>query len=670
MIRRVLAVLVASAAALAQAQELLPAERYFGPPAMETALLSPKGDQLVFTALAPGIGRLGLYLLPLDGKSPPKALGVFSDADVTQVHWVNEERLIFSAVDRSAGSGTDQREGHGLYSVGVNGERMRELIKRHPEHFLQGAKGSNIRDRALTVNHHLLHVPAWREGHESEEVVIGQPRWDGRDELRAVTPLWLNVRTGQTRSLEHDAPGHVLDWEFDGLGQPRLAQTREEGRVKLHWRGPGQTEWRQIADFPLLQARFRPHSVDDDGTLYVLQSSGAAGEAELKRFDFEAGKPAAKPLVSTPGFDFRGFLVTERPGQPPLGVQLETDARTTVWLHPTLKRLQALVDERLPGRINLLSCRRCTQDDAVLLVRSYSDRTPGEFWLYRAVDKSWRPLARLQSGMEQAATASTDFQRIKARDGHELPLWITRPDAAPAGQALPTVVMVHGGPWVRGGHWEWEPMRQFLASRGYQVIEPEFRGSTGYGDRHYRAGFRQWGQAMQDDVADALLWAQKQGLASEKACIAGASYGGYSTLMGLVRHPELYRCGVAWVAVSDLELYLKGSVWVSDDISSVGRRHTLPEMVGDLDKDAALIKAHSPVEQAEHIKAPLLLGYGADDLRVPLAHGRRLREAMRKAGNEPEWVVYAEEAHSWRKTATRADFARRMEAFLARHLKP
>ena len=133
--------------------------------------------------------------------------------------------------------------------------------------------------------------------------------------------------------------------------------------------------------------------------------------------------------------------------------------------------------------------------------------------------------------------ATLELQRIKARDGLDLPVWITRrPDAK---GPLPAVVLVHGGPWLRGGEWRWDAEAQFLASRGYVVIEPEFRGSAGYGSAHLEAGFKQWGQAMQDDVADALRWAQKEGLASDKACIAGASYGGYSTLMGLIKDPSL-----------------------------------------------------------------------------------------------------------------------------------
>ena len=211
-------------------------------------------------------------------------------------------------------------------------------------------------------------------------------------------------------------------------------------------------------------------------------------------------------------------------------------------------------------------------------------------------------------------------------------------------------------------------MEQFLASRGYLVISPEFRGSIGYGSAHYEAGWRQWGQAMQDDVADALLWARQQGLANDRACIAGASYGGYSTLIGLVRHPELYRCGVAWVAVSDLPLLVKGSWFIVDDISRGGRQ-TLPRLVGDPDRDAVMLRENSPLEQAARIRAPLLLAYGEADLRVPLEHGQRLRAAMTAAGNPPTWISYPNEGHSWRKVATRVDFAKRVEQFLQTHLQ-
>jgi dipeptidyl aminopeptidase/acylaminoacyl peptidase len=175
---------------------------------------------------------------------------------------------------------------------------------------------------------------------------------------------------------------------------------------------------------------------------------------------------------------------------------------------------------------------------------------------------------------------------------------------------------------------------------------------------------------MQDDVADALKWAQQQGLANDKACIAGASYGGYSTLMGLVKDPQLYRCGVAWVALADLKLYLSGSWWIADDISGAARSYTMPEMVGDATRDAAMIEANSPVNLAARIKAPVLLAFGEADQRVPLAHGKRMRDALQAVGNAPEWVSYPGEGHGFAILANRVDFAQRMEAFLAKHLGP
>ena len=185
----------------------------------------------------------------------------------------------------------------------------------------------------------------------------------------------------------------------------------------------------------------------------------------------------------------------------------------------------------------------------------------------------------------------------------------------------------------------------------------------------YKGGLRDY--LMQTLNAEPVIpMFEKEGFADkQKACIAGASYGGYATLMGLVRHPELYRCGVAWVAVTDPLLYLKGSWWIDDDISGQGRRYQLPQLVGDAEKDLAMLTANSPLAQASRIKAPLLLAFGESDLRVPLAHGKRLREAMADAGNPPEWVSYQNEGHSWRLTATQVDWARRVERFLATHLK-
>ncbi|MFG6464754.1 prolyl oligopeptidase family serine peptidase [Roseateles sp. DXS20W] len=641
-----------------------PAEVFFKDPDVVDVQLSPSGRLLALTS-AKGLKRVGLAVFDL-GSGQVMRTAQFSDGDITQVQWVNDNRLVFGVEDLSDGSGRPNGL-PGLFAVNPDGREMRQLVRRMGKPVV--SDGSNRNERLLDWNHRLLRVPAPQPGAEAgDEVLVAHI---SMDDSRVATPLWLNTRTGRTRSVETQAPPHTVDWLTDSRGELRVAITQYEGRRGAHWRGPGDAAWRQLYDTPLFKTPFGPHSVDDAGQLYVMRTPGRDQQVVLARYDFERGAPEPQPVVTAPGFDFWGKLLNEGGGAA-LGVRLTTDGETTVWFHPALKALQAEADGRLPGRINRIDCRRCGKADMTALVRSFSDRDPGQWWVYQTRppegEKPWRAVGRARNDVKPADMATMDFQRIQARDGRELPVWVTRSPGATG--PLPAVVLVHGGPWVRGNVWGWHAWGQFLASRGYVVIEPEFRGSTGYGHAHYKAGFKQWGKAMQDDVADALKWAQQQGIAGGKACIAGASYGGYSTLMGLIKDPDLYQCGVAWVAVTDLDLYVSGSWWVRDDIPEAGRQYQLPDMVGDAVKDADMIVANSPVKQAARLKAPVLLAFGEDDLRVPLAHGKRMRDALRAAGNEPEWVTYPGEGHGFSVVKNRVDFAERMAAFLARHLKP
>jgi len=231
----------------------------------------------------------------------------------------------------------------------------------------------------------------------------------------------------------------------------------------------------------------------------------------------------------------------------------------------------------------------------------------------------------------------------QARDGLEIPAYLTVARGVER-KSLPLVVLVHGGPWVRGQVLRWDPQVQFLASRGYAVLEPEFRGSAGYGTRLFRAGWKQWGLGMQDDVADGVRWADSQGLVDRaRVCIAGASYGGYAVLMGLVNDPTLHRCGVDWVGVTDIDLMYSVD-W--SDASDDWKRYGMPKLIGD--------------------QAALLLAYGGKDVRVPIVHGEMFRDAMAKVpGSSVEWIAYDKEGHGWRKEENQVDSWNHVEKFLA-----
>ncbi|MCY4743968.1 prolyl oligopeptidase family serine peptidase [Pelomonas sp. UHG3] len=637
-----------------------PAEVFFREPDIVDARLSPSGRWLAITGTL-GAERAGLVVFDVINGGQPRRVVQFEDGDVTNVHWVNDGRLVFSAVDFSQGSGRGRGAG-GLFAVNADGTKRLQLVRR--------LNTRTVRDPAtgglLDWNHRLLSTLRSRDGVGSEEVLVG--RVTVNDE-RTLTPLWLNTLTGRTRSADFKVPAGTVDLLTDPRGEARVAVARRDDRISAAWRAPGSEDWQPLFEAALGQAPFTPFGVDSAGTLYVTQSRGQDGQRVLARYDFTRRAPEEQPLVVTPGFDFTGQLMTLNDGQL-RGVRVVTEAETTVWLTDAMKALQEQVDGLLPGRVNRVTCRQCDRPEMVVLVHSYSDREPGEWWVHRGPldgGKGWRKVGRAREAVKAEDMAAMAFQRITARDGRDLPVWVTRSPAAKG--PLPAVVLVHGGPWSRGNIWGWHAQAQFLASLGYVVIEPEFRGSTGYGEAHMKAGFRQWGQAMQDDVADALRWAQKQGLASDKACIAGASYGGYSTLMGLVRDPALYRCGVAWLAVTDLELLVNGSFWVDDD-AHLMRRYRMSELVADGKADAGMILANSPVLQAARLKAPLLLAFGEEDRRVPLAHGKRLREALQAAGNEPQWVTYPGEGHGLAVLKNEVDFAERMAAFLAQHLAP
>jgi dipeptidyl aminopeptidase/acylaminoacyl peptidase len=249
-----------------------------------------------------------------------------------------------------------------------------------------------------------------------------------------------------------------------------------------------------------------------------------------------------------------------------------------------------------------------------------------------------------------------------ARDGLQIPAYLTLPQGK-SGKNLPLVVLVHDGPYFRGATWGWDPRVQFLASRGYAVLQPEFRGSAGFGFKHFQAGWKQWGLAMQDDIADGARWAIAQGIADPKRiCIAGASYGGYATLMGLAKDPDLFRCGVEWVGVTDINLMFK-SDW-RNDLSEEWKQYGMPVLIGDPVKDAQQIKDTSPVNLASRIRQPLLMAYGGVDRRVPIAHGQNLRDALRPYNDKVEWIEYGEEGHGWRLVKNRLDFWTRVEKFL------
>ena len=252
--------------------------------------------------------------------------------------------------------------------------------------------------------------------------------------------------------------------------------------------------------------------------------------------------------------------------------------------------------------------------------------------------------------------------RYAARDGLPIPGYLTLPPGREA-KGLPLVVMPHGGPHARDA-WDFHPWVQFFANRGYAVLQPNFRGSTGYGKAFIERGYGQWGRAMQDDVDDGVDWLVKSGRVDPKrVCVVGASYGGYAALWGAIRNPERYRCAISVAGVTDLRGMLR-----HDRRSFSAPRYYREWEVKVRGTEKIDFDAVSPLAQAARLKIPVLIAHGDKDDNVPPDQGRRMVEALKRAGHPAlESVFYPAEGHSFEQRGTKEDLFRRMEGFLAKH---
>lgn len=633
---------------------------FFRPPALSSAVMSPSGRYVAGTMTGGAKGRQRLVIVNLQNLSKSNALVGFDDADIKSVAWVNDDRLVFTITDAQSPYG-DQL-GEGLLAVDRDGKSPeRSLIKRRR---ILVTEMSPMVDRELSAYHRFRSVV--RDG--SNDVIVEKAEFDARNELMNVTLLRLDSVSGRASVLTQGAPAYARFWALDLQGVPRAAVSVRDGKSRLHWKTTADAPWTTVREYDTFPNDGRgipnPIAVGANDTLYFTALSGTDADTNsLMRLDMSGSDLERQVLLSLKGYDFQGRLVFGPKGDL-LGVHYLSDARGTHWFDPALKSIQEKVDGLLPSTNNVIDCGQC-QIPGTVLVTASSDRQPPIFYLYDAKSGALAVLAQSRPWLKPRTMATRDMLRFAARDGLSIPVHVTRPVGQD--EPAPTVVMVHGGPWERGGEWRWYAESQFLASRGYAVVEPEFRGSTGFGIKLFRAGWKQWGLAMQDDIADATQWAIKQGYADAKrVCIAGASYGGYATLMGLIRYPGLYRCGINWVGVTDIELMYSIS-W--SDMSDMWKQYGMPALVGDREKDAKQFAATSPVKLAHKLTQPLLMAYGGQDRRVPIEHGTRLRDALSPHNANLEWVVYSDEGHGWMLQANKVDFWTRVERFLDRHLK-
>jgi len=399
-------------------------------------------------------------------------------------------------------------------------------------------------------------------------------------------------------------------------------------------------------------------------TLYLFSSVGT-DTSSLRAYDLTTGKE--RVLAADPAYDLGlsdptlGHALLFHPRAPqPEAVAVYRDKEEWLILDPTLQADFDRLSQVEPGRqFGVLSRDLANRR---WIVAYDGDRQSLHYYLYERDTGEARLLFVSRPELEQYPLAERKPVRIQARDGLNLHGYLTLPPGVKP-RNLPAVIYPHGGPWARD-LWGWEPIAQWLANRGYAVLQVNFRGSVGYGKAFLNAGNKQWGRKMQDDLTDAARWLIKQGIADPRRIgIMGGSYGGYATLAGLTFTPDLYAAGVDVVGPSNLFTLLESipPYWKPMVVAF----HT---RMGHPEHDADLLRAVSPLFHAENIRAPLLIGQGANDPRVKRQESLQIVEALRQLGREVEYVEYPDEGHGFHRPENRLDFFRRAERFLARHL--
>jgi dipeptidyl aminopeptidase/acylaminoacyl peptidase len=632
---------LATTVALASPPPELPLETFFGDPQASQVQISPDGRYLAL--LAPANNRMQLVVV--DRKAGKRQrITDMKDESVVGLRWVKSDRLLFFQQAKG-------QESFGTYSVDADGKNLRVLQQATVR---EGDRVANVDDRrGFSIISDLRDDP--------NEVLASVVR--GRSGL--VDVYRINIRN-EKRTLVMQNYNQVRNWMADRTGAVRLgsASDQRERSFTVLYRPDEKSDWREISRQDSDAPGWRPLAFDGDNRTLLITSDLGRSTQGLFRFDPETNR-VVETLVTDPIYDVAPQLVYSRKRARFVGARYNAEKPATVWFDEEFRSLQASLDAALPGTVNEISS--FTDDESVFVVTATSDRDPGSFYLYDAKANSLALLARRNPMADPEQMAEMRPITYRASDGMQLFGYLTLP-AGREPKSLPLVVLPHGGPYGPRDSWGFDPEAQFLANRGYAVLQVNFRGSGGYGRDYEAAGYRQWGLRMQDDLTDGVKWAIEQGYVDRnRVAIYGASYGGYAALAGLVYTPELYVCGVNYVGVTDIARL--GIMLQFNGLPKPAQEYLSRRFLHPL-KDAEQIKATSPVNFVQNIRVPLLMAYGEYDPRVTIDHGEALEIELKKHGKPYKNIVIGNEGHGFNKFENRMAFYREMDAFFAEHLRP
>jgi dipeptidyl aminopeptidase/acylaminoacyl peptidase len=629
---RGLAAVLAGIAFASSANALIPLEQFAAEPVFSQPAMSPDGLQVVYIRWVDH--KPLVVLLNLETKES-RALfsGAAAEFTITRCDFKTNERLVcaFRGVDHDAGRPFAISR---MIAVNTDGKQMKTLI----QNGMAGA--SQFQDRIL---HWLPEDP--------RRVLVEI------DDDRNIYPsvFALDVFSGGLTRVQRDR-SPVTSWMTDRTGTVRFGYGYDGDTSAAQYvaRASEDAPWKILQKFKRFEAT--PFSALGFGARpnILLVSAPHNGRDAIWEMDLDEANDF-QLLFANGEVDVDDAILWPADGHI-VGFQYETDRPKTRYIDPVASGVDASLKGLLPDTANYIVDG--SRDGKRLIIVAHSDVKPLRYYVLDLAANKMYAIGVSQPDLDKATLAPMKSIQVKTAEGLKIPGYLTLP-VGKEPKNLPTVVYPHGGPYARD-HWGYDEVVQMLASRGYAVLQLNFRGSTGFGDEWLSAGWRGWGTVMHDDITSGARWLISEGIADPKRlCIVGWSYGGYAALIGVVKEPELYRCAASIAGVSDITRLAR------DDDRFYGGREAIRESLG---KDRRELKETSPLQQADRIKVPVLLVHGEDDIQVLVDHSKVMAKELNRKGIRNELVLIKGGDHGLSRGEWRLTLFSRLEKFLADNL--
>jgi dipeptidyl aminopeptidase/acylaminoacyl peptidase len=583
--------------------------------------LSPDGEHIAY--LAPFKSRMNIHVRPINGTDETRVTSV-EDRDISGFIWGSDSRILYM---RDFGGD----ENFHILATNIDGTNDNDLTP------FDGVRAQFIDELE----------------DDDDYIIVGL----NKRNPQIFDPYRLNIETGKLDMIAEN-PGNITSWMTDHDGKLRLAIATDGVNESILYRKTETDAFESVLTTNFKETLSPLFFTFDNQYIYAASNLGRDKTA-IVQYDLVENKEMEE-IFSHPDVDVTDLSYSHK-NKKLTTISYNTWKRQYHFLSEKRAELQEKLQQQLKGEVVLVSNNKA---EDVVLVRTYSDRSLGAYYIYDLKTDVLKKISEVSPWLKEAELAEMRPIQYQSRDGLTIHGYLTLPNGAEA-KNLPVVVNPHGGPWVRD-NWGFNPEVQFLANRGYAVLQMNYRSSTGYGKAFWEAGFGKWGLEMQDDITDGVQWLIDEGIANkDRVAIYGGSYGGYATLAGITLTPDVYACAIDYVGVSNLFTFM-------DTIPPYWAPYLamLHEMVGNPndEEDRKRMTATSPVFHVDKIKVPLLIAQGAKDPRVAQAESDQVVEALQAKGVAVEYLLKENEGHGFRNEENRFEFYETMEQFLTKHL--